>query len=125
MKNVAIVLLISLAVLLVPTTVAAQNWILLDSTPVRNLYYDADSISDGPNGSKEVMTKFLFEQVQFHSGYNKYLREVSVLERYYSNQTRCALSEAFFYTDGTVRHQIPMCREKGRNVGRLWNILFE
>lgn len=130
MKKWGLFLLVVLAVFSVSTTTEASNWIRVGSDANSHTYFDLDSVSDGPNGSKEAERKILFEVPQFDQRSNKSHREFLSRDRYFSNKTRCMLSSVTFLTDGGVNQSTYTCSQTlqilpGMNMEKIWNYLFQ
>lgn len=125
MKKWGLFLLMVLVVFAVSTPVEASNWILIGSTDILHTYLDIDSISDGPNGSKEAEYKFLYNVPPPGANY----RERVEVKRFFVNKTDCFLSQTVFYTDGNVNQQKFACPQiqpiRPGHSEKIWNYLYQ
>lgn len=105
MRRWCLPFLIFLTVVFFAGTAEALKWVNIGKGEGVSLHAESDSVTDGPEGSKEAWFMFEYNPPDCTSAYaktrNKCVSSYTFLERHYSNKTFCIFGLVHYFADGT------------------------
>lgn len=127
-----LLLWIVFAVLTAAVPAEAAYWEKIAVSKAGSFYIDTESIADGPDGSKEVRQRLVYDQPDCASAYAQGLKKCIVEsvyhDRYFSNKTFCSLGGEAHFADGTSRTYSYVGKVRTISPGSvadiIWNHLF-
>ena len=143
MKSGTIVLIILMTLIFFICPVEAIKLIYIGQFDTRNniedtsssakLYIDNDSIMNGPEDSREVWMRMIYNTPECnprYSGPNKCIEEIWSYERYYRNRSFCTVEVTSMYTDKTMQKTNYVCKDTWNRIAPasvrevVWKTIF-